>query len=104
MIARGILTPVWLAFLCVAVAGAVSAQPSTPGGTPVPVTWLIFVDDLHLDFRNTGRIRDALMKLASALIQDGDRFAIASGGPSSLAVATVRGFQRPRSGGQPVFC
>jgi hypothetical protein len=45
------------------------------------------VDDLHLDFRNTGRIRDALMKLASELIQDGDRFAIASSGPSSLAVA-----------------
>ena len=48
--------------------------------------FLIFIDDLHLDFRNTGRIRDLLKKVASNLIHDGDMFGIVSTGPSSIAV------------------
>jgi VWFA-related protein len=51
-----------------------------------PVTWIIFVDDLHLDFRNTGRIRDMMKTIVSELVHDGDRFAIVSSGPSTLAV------------------
>lgn len=47
---------------------------------------MIFVDDLHLDFRNTGRIRDMMTVIASALIHEGDRFAIVSSGPSTLAI------------------
>ena len=48
--------------------------------------FLIFIDDLHLDFRNTGRIRDLLKKVANQLIHDGDMFGIVSTGPSSIAV------------------
>ncbi|MDQ3069349.1 MAG: VWA domain-containing protein [Acidobacteriota bacterium] len=48
--------------------------------------FLIFIDDLHLDFRNTGRIRDLLKKVATTLIHDGDLFGIVSTGPSSLAI------------------
>ena len=48
--------------------------------------FLIFIDDLHLDFRNTGRIRDLLKKVADQLIHDGDLFGIVSTGPSSIAV------------------
>lgn len=48
--------------------------------------FLIFIDDLHLDFRNTGRIRDLLKKVATNLIHDGDMFGIVSTGPSSIAV------------------
>ena len=48
--------------------------------------FLIFIDDLHLDFRNTGRIRDVLKKIATTLIHDGDMFGIVSTGPSSIAV------------------
>ena len=48
--------------------------------------FLIIVDDLHLDFRNTGRIRDLLKKVATQLIHDGDMFGIVSSGPSSIAV------------------
>lgn len=48
--------------------------------------FLIFIDDLHLDFRNTGRIRDLLKKVADTLIHDGDLFGIVSTGPSSIAV------------------
>ena len=48
--------------------------------------FLIFVDDLHLDFRNTGRIRELFKKIAKDLIHDGDMFGIVSTGPSSLAI------------------
>jgi VWFA-related protein len=48
--------------------------------------FLIFVDDLHLDFRNTPRIRDLFKKVAKELIHEGDMFGIVSTGPSSLAI------------------
>jgi len=48
--------------------------------------FLIFVDDLHMDFRNTGRIRDLFKKIRKELIHDGDMFGIVSTGPSSISV------------------
>jgi VWFA-related protein len=48
--------------------------------------FLIFVDDLHLDFRNTPRIRQLFQKISKNLIHDGDMFGIVSTGPSSLAI------------------
>ena len=48
--------------------------------------FLIFVDDLHMDFRNTGRIRDLFKKIRKELIHDGDMFGIVSTGPSSIAI------------------
>jgi len=48
--------------------------------------FLIVVDDLHLDFRNTGRIRDLFKRIARTLVHDGDMFSIVSTGPSSLAI------------------
>ncbi len=48
--------------------------------------FLIFVDDLHLDFRNTPRIRQLFTKISKNLIHDGDMFGIVSTGPSSLAI------------------
>jgi VWFA-related protein len=48
--------------------------------------FLIIVDDLHLDFRNTGRIRDLFRRIAKTLVHDGDMFSIVSTGPSSLAI------------------
>ena len=48
--------------------------------------FLIFVDDLHLDFRNTGRIRELFKKISKTLVHDGDMFGIVSTGPSSLAI------------------
>ena len=47
--------------------------------------FMIFVDDLHMDFRNTGRIRDLFKKISKELIHDGDMFGIVSTGPSSIA-------------------
>jgi hypothetical protein len=55
------------------------------------VTWLIFVDDLHLDFRNTGYIRKLLGSIGSELIRDGDAFVLRSSGPSpSIPFTTNR--------------
>jgi VWFA-related protein len=48
--------------------------------------FLIVVDDLHLDFRNTGRIRDLFKRIARQLVHEGDMFGIVSTGPSSLAI------------------
>src|SRR5262245_58731505 len=47
--------------------------------------FMIFVDDLHMEFRNTGRIRDLFKKISRELIHDGDLFGIVSTGPSSIA-------------------
>ena len=60
--------------------------PSRPTSDASGRIFLIFVDDLHLDFRNTGRIRELFKKIAKELIHDGDMFGIVSTGPSSLAI------------------
>jgi VWFA-related protein len=48
--------------------------------------FLLFVDDLHLDFRNTARIRELFTKISKILIHDGDLFGVVSTGPSSIAI------------------
>src|SRR6516164_3983075 len=48
--------------------------------------FLLFVDDLHMDFGNTGRIRDLFKKIKNELVHDGDMFGIVSTGPSSIAI------------------
>lgn len=50
------------------------------------VTWLIFVDDLHLDFRDTGHIRKLLRSIASQLIRENDAFVLVCSGPSFGAI------------------
>ena len=47
--------------------------------------FMIFVDDLHMDFNNTGRIRELFKKVSKELIHEGDMFGIVSTGPSSIA-------------------
>jgi VWFA-related protein len=56
--------------------------------------FLIFIDDLHMDFRNTGRIRDLFKKIRTTLIHDGDMFAMVSTGPSSIAVDATYDIKR----------
>jgi len=48
--------------------------------------FLFFVDDLHLQFHNTGRIRELFKKISKNLVHDGDMFGIVSSGPSSIAI------------------
>jgi VWFA-related protein len=70
--------------------------PPPPEGIILPVSrprndvsgriFLFFVDDLHLQFHNTGRIRDLFKKISKELVHDGDMFGIVSSGPSSIAI------------------
>ena len=60
--------------------------PSRPKNDTAGRIFLIIVDDLHLDFRNTGRIRDLFKKISRTLVHEGDMFSIVSTGPSSLAI------------------
>src|SRR4051812_2556578 len=48
--------------------------------------FLFFVDDLHLQFQNSGRVRELFKKIARSLVHDGDLFGIVSSGPSSIAI------------------
>ena len=48
--------------------------------------FLFFVDDLHVEFGNTGRLRDLFKRISKDLVHDGDMFGIVSSGPSSIAV------------------
>ena len=48
--------------------------------------FLFFVDDLHMQFQNTGRVRDLFKRIGKNLIHDGDLFGIVSSGPSSISV------------------
>jgi VWFA-related protein len=60
--------------------------PHAPFATRAGNLWVIFLDDLHVDFRNTGRVRELLTRIADELIQEGDVFGIVSSGPSALVV------------------
>jgi len=48
--------------------------------------FLFFVDDLHVQFGNTIRVRNLFKKIAKELVHDGDLFGIVSSGPSSIQV------------------
>jgi VWFA-related protein len=60
--------------------------PPRPTNDAAGRIFLIFVDDLHLDFRNTARIKELFKKIAKELIHEGDMFGIVSTGPSSLSI------------------
>lgn len=51
--------------------------------------WLIIVDDLHIDFVNTGHLRTLLRAVASELIHDGDLFELRATGPSTTTPLTA---------------
>ena len=46
--------------------------------------FIIFIDDFHLQFRETSRTRDLLKRMLRNLIHEGDMFAIVSTGHSSI--------------------
>jgi VWFA-related protein len=61
--------------------------PARPSNDAAGRIFVIFVDDLHLDFRNTGRIRDLFNQVATELVHEGDMFAVVSSGPSSIEIS-----------------
>ena len=48
--------------------------------------FLFFVDDLHLQFHASGRVRELFKKISKQLVHEGDLFGIVSSGPSSIAI------------------
>jgi VWFA-related protein len=48
--------------------------------------FVFFVDDLHLAFQSTPRVRLLFEKIERTLVHDGDLFGIVSSGPSSISV------------------
>lgn len=50
------------------------------------MTWLIFVDDLHINFRDTGRVRQLLRSISTELMGGEDVFAMRSSGPSAISI------------------
>jgi VWFA-related protein len=60
--------------------------PSRPRTDTSGRIFLFFVDDLHLQFHNTGRIRDLFKRISKELVHEGDMFGIVSSGPSSIAI------------------
>jgi len=49
--------------------------------------FVFLVDDLHLEFGSTIRVREIFKKISKNLVHDGDMFAMVSTGTSSIAVA-----------------
>src|SRR5438067_13482993 len=70
--------------------------PPPPEGIILPPTrprndvsgriFLFFVDDQHLQFHNTGRVRELFQKINKELLHDGDMWGMVSSGPSSLSI------------------
>jgi VWFA-related protein len=60
--------------------------PTRPATDAAGRILLFVVDDLHLDFRNTGRLRELFKKIRTTLLHDGDMWGMVSTGPSSLAI------------------
>ncbi len=59
--------------------------PSRPTNDAAGRVFLIFIDDLHLDFQNTPRVRELIKKMLRNLVHEGDMFGIVSTGTSSIS-------------------
>ena len=59
--------------------------PSRPSSDVSGRIFLVFIDDLHLDFRSTPRTRELIQKMLRNLIHEGDMFGIVSTGTSSIS-------------------
>lgn len=65
------------------VAVIVLALSAAAWSQPQPVTWLIFIDDLHLQFVETGRLRSVLHTIGrEGARRDGDSCVVRCSGPS----------------------
>lgn len=58
---------------------------SRPTNDAAGRVFVVFIDDLHLDFRSTPRTRELIKKMLKFLIHDGDMFGIVSSGESSIS-------------------
>jgi hypothetical protein len=88
------VSPAGVVIACTLLIGPVSLARSqsadanrTAAVPPARVAWLLFADDLHLDFVSTGRLRDLLRTAASTLREDDSLIGLRSSGPSMASHA-----------------
>ena len=79
----GMVRPLAILWLALAGLGAVAVNGQTPER---PRVFLLFVDDLHLDFRQTPRTRQFMKDLIARLGRDGDVWSVVTSGPSSISI------------------
>jgi hypothetical protein len=60
--------------------------PAKPTNDAAGRIFLFFVDDLHMNFSDTPRIRALFKKMSNMLIHDGDMFGVVSTGTSSISI------------------
>ncbi|MBK5298005.1 MAG: VWA domain-containing protein [Vicinamibacteria bacterium] len=60
--------------------------PARPTNDAAGRIFLFFVDDLHMNFRDTPRIRQLFDKMNKMLLHEGDMFGVVSTGTSSIAI------------------
>jgi VWFA-related protein len=60
--------------------------PARPVNDASGRIFLLLIDDLHLDFKNTAQVRALVKKIKGTLIHEGDMFGIVSTGTSSIAI------------------
>lgn len=60
--------------------------PPRPPADGTGRMFFVLVDDSHLNFRDTARIRNLFKQISQELIHPGDMFGIVSTGPSSIAI------------------
>ncbi len=60
--------------------------PAKPKNDVSGRIFVFFVDDQHLQFHNTGRVRQVFEKFAKELLHEGDLFGMVSSGPSSISM------------------
>lgn len=85
---RGLATALAIAAFAVMAGGKPGAQAAQPVGSDA-VRWLVLIDDLHLDFRTTGRLRSAVTAVARPLVEAGLVVALRTDGPSSFALTAA---------------
>jgi VWFA-related protein len=60
--------------------------PTRPINDAAGRIYIFFIDDLHIQFNDTSRVRQLLKKMEKTLLHQGDMFAIQTSGPSSVAL------------------
>lgn len=86
-----------LAVISLALSAEGSGRGNHPGVQPDanPATsWLVFVDDLHLSFRQTGDLRELLRATCATLVGPADLISLRSNGPSAALIQQRRGSER----------
>lgn len=75
-------------FAALALATIVAAGPPLAASRvqTAPAIWLIAIDDLHIEFQSSARLRTMLNAVVDALVARGDYSSAVSTGPSTIAV------------------